>query len=249
MQRFEQVMRILYEQLDVPLPEKTSIIAEIAADLDLLYREYCEQGMNEADAEQAAIKKVMADSDTLKHFHYINTPTFRRLIERLPGRTGLLIEPLAILICISAIFSIFVTTFLDFPYLPSRIFFWLTSAVGFSVFSIGGLLIYRLFIANVHNLHTNHFLLSVLVWFGFLGGLLGLDGFVFDLFRFSYLYSGTSGTPFYEYFNSYGIIGLMHLNIGFTIALTAVIFWLISVCRLTILEHHDAKAHQILKQS
>ncbi len=249
MQRFEQVLQTLYKKLDVPLPEKADIIVEIAADLDSLYHEYREQGLDDDSAQKEAISKVVADREALEHFHQIKTPAVRLLVEQLPSGIRRVIEPLVILIATSAIASMVLISFLTFPYLPSRIFFWLTFATGLSVFSIGMFILYRLFIAKYHDIAAIRFLLRVLVWLGFLAGLLGLDGFLLDMWRFSELYARTYDPPFVEYFNRFGIIGLMHLETGFSISFLAVILWLIGTGRLAWLEYHDAVIHNIIEQS
>ena len=82
MSRFTATLRGIHERLDLPEPDRSRIVLEIAADLEDLYEALREQGLGEEEAARRAEETLDLGEEALAELVQIH----RSLISRLLGR-------------------------------------------------------------------------------------------------------------------------------------------------------------------
>jgi hypothetical protein len=80
MSRFSSLLRRTSDRLDLPQPQKSRILLEIAADLDDLYDFYISQGMTEEDAASKASEKFDLSDEALSELIEVHESMIRRFL-------------------------------------------------------------------------------------------------------------------------------------------------------------------------
>lgn len=83
MNRFSEILRQTSERLDLPQPEKSRILLEIASDLEDLYGLYRGQGLEEREAVRRAEEKLAVSDEALAELARIHESPFRRFLGRI----------------------------------------------------------------------------------------------------------------------------------------------------------------------
>lgn len=83
MSRFSGRLRELSEKLDLPQPDKSHILLEIASDLDDMYRFYREKGLGEEEAVKRAGEKLDLSDEALRELVEIHESGMRKLLGRI----------------------------------------------------------------------------------------------------------------------------------------------------------------------
>ncbi len=83
MNRFRDLLREIFVKLDLPQPEKSRILIEIASDLEDAYRYYLERGHADEEAARMAMERFSLSDEALAELAKIHQSTFRRFLGRL----------------------------------------------------------------------------------------------------------------------------------------------------------------------
>jgi hypothetical protein len=87
MGRFTELLRRTNEKLDLPQPEKSRILLEIASDLEDTYEFYRGRGLSEEEAAEKTREKFEISAEALAELAVIHESTFRKLLNRLSLET------------------------------------------------------------------------------------------------------------------------------------------------------------------
>lgn len=83
MGRFGRVLRRVDRRLEAPEPERSRILAEMAADLEDLYAAYRERGADEEEARRRALEWLAPSPQAVESLRAVHTPWIERLLHRL----------------------------------------------------------------------------------------------------------------------------------------------------------------------
>lgn len=96
MGRFNRVLRRVERRLEAPEPERSRILAEMAADLEDLYRAYRERGLEEDAARRRATEWLAPSPEAVEGLRAVHTPWIEGLLGRLGGSTRGWVEAAAL---------------------------------------------------------------------------------------------------------------------------------------------------------
>lgn len=85
MERFRRVLRRAERRLEGPEPGRSRILAEMAGDLEDLYRAYRDRGLDEDEARRRAEEWIAPSPGALESLRAVHLPFFDRLLDRLGG--------------------------------------------------------------------------------------------------------------------------------------------------------------------
>ena len=83
MSRFAGRLREISDKLDLPQPDKSHILLEIASDLDDIYRFYRDKGLGEEEAARRAGEKLDLSDEALRELVEIHESGMRKLMGRI----------------------------------------------------------------------------------------------------------------------------------------------------------------------
>ena len=83
MSRFADVLKDINGKLDLPQPEKSHILLEIASDLEDIYRAYRERGLGEEEARRRAEEKLDLSDEALRELVEIHQSGLRKFLGRI----------------------------------------------------------------------------------------------------------------------------------------------------------------------
>ncbi|MBD3288774.1 hypothetical protein GF337_08235 [candidate division KSB1 bacterium] len=155
MRRFAQLLIRINEKLDLPQPQKSKILLEIAADMDELFNIYLKRGESEADAMVKIEEKFSMDDETINELIALHDSGFRKFLDRLSMQAQTRWERLVLLVSFLMIsFACMrAATTTDFLSTASK-FIYPIMAIG----SISGVLairkFYHLYLKKEHELRT-----------------------------------------------------------------------------------------------
>jgi hypothetical protein len=182
MNPFKTVLTKLQNRLELPQPEKSRILLEIAGDLDDLYQYYKDQGIEEEKAIQRVLEKIDLSDENLKELIHIHQPRLKgwmdRLSEQAQTRWERIILVSIFLIVIIACGRVIVTT----PFfIHASPFIW--PVLGSGVFSIILALwkIYHLYIRKNHSIRNIRKGLSLIFYLGLFNIIFGVTGYYIEL--------------------------------------------------------------------
>lgn len=177
MKQFSDLLKNLYEKIELPQPQKSHILLEIAADINDLYNYYLQKGMNEAEAAKKAREKFELTDDIISDLSEIHRGAFRQWLDKTIGKTQTLCERillvvLSLFICITVIFAISTTPF----YTHASMFTYPLLLILIMVLILSCVKIYQLYIKKDH--HVNHlnggmYFFNILAVANFFVGLFG----------------------------------------------------------------------------
>jgi hypothetical protein len=107
MNPFIKTLEKINNNLNLPQPQKSQILLEIAGDLLDLYHYYLNQGYSEKEAKQKAEIKIDLDRNSIAEMFNLHNSGFRKLFTRLSQQTQTKWEQVGILAVLVVIFSLF----------------------------------------------------------------------------------------------------------------------------------------------
>lgn len=87
MEQFRRVLRRAEHRLKAPEPERSRALAEIASDLEDLYRVFRERGLDEGEARRRAARWLAPSDEALNSLGEVHIPGIERLLRRVGGST------------------------------------------------------------------------------------------------------------------------------------------------------------------
>lgn len=182
MRRFAQLLLKIHEKLDLPQPQKSKILLEIASDMDELFNIYLERGHSESAAMAKIEEKFSMDNETINELIQLHDSGFRKFLDRLSMQAQNRWERSVLFIA----FLIITLTWLqaatttDFLSTASK-FIWPIMTIG----SISGILairkFYLLYLKKEHNLRTLRNGLTPFLVIAGLSLLTGIMGYFVEL--------------------------------------------------------------------
>jgi len=107
MNPFRSILKKINSNLNLPQPQKSRILLEIAGDLLDLYQYYLNQGYSEEEAKQKAEIKLALDQNSIAEMVNLHNSGFRKLFTRLSQQTQTKWEQAGILAVLLVLFSLF----------------------------------------------------------------------------------------------------------------------------------------------
>ncbi len=184
MKRFSELLKQMNERLDLPQPTKSRILLEIASDLEDLYQLFLKQGLSRQDALKKAEEKFDVSDEALQELVEIHESTFRKLLGRISEQAQTRWERI-ILIAL----MLFVAGFSRMEIFSGNFFrqasgfVWPIVGLSFGTLVLAMQQIYKLYIKKDHDVKKLH---DGLPWLLALGGasvLVGIYGWVLELYR------------------------------------------------------------------
>jgi hypothetical protein len=184
MKQFAPLLKKINRKLDLPQPERSRIILEIAMDLEDLYNFYRQKGLDENDAILKAEEKLALSDKTLDELREIHKSGYRKFLEKISENTRSRWEKTGLTVIILLFCYLIIQSMLQTPFfrtagtmiLPSLFLFGLILGLSMVKF-------YMLFIRKDHRLQNLHSGMSLLLFLITVNLSLGIFGYVFELFR------------------------------------------------------------------
>jgi hypothetical protein len=93
-------------RLDLPYPERSLLLAELASDLDEAYRDLTRRGVPRDTAAAAVLAEVELSDDSIDALTQVHTPAARRALLNLPAQARDTIEWLAAVVPLAGLFLV-----------------------------------------------------------------------------------------------------------------------------------------------
>jgi hypothetical protein len=225
MSRFKELLQRMNERLDLPQPEKSRILLEIAADLEDMYELYRSQGMGDGEAVRRAVEKFDVSEEALDELVQIHESTFHRLLGRFSEQARTRWERLLL-----AAVVLFIAAFAGRELLSTEIFrrasgyIWPVAGAAFGTLVIAVVQVYRLYVKKDHAIRRLRSGLVYLPAMAFLSMLAGMYGFFMELYRLM-----ISGMPQIESsitnLVQWGIHASATLIVSLLVAIVAGLLW------------------------
>ncbi|UCF04495.1 MAG: hypothetical protein JSV33_11220 [bacterium] len=225
MSRFKELLQRMNERLDLPQPEKSRILLEIAADLEDMYELYRGQGIGEEEAVRKAMEKFDVSDEALDELVQIHESSFRRLLSRFSEQARTRWERVLLSVVI-----LFIAAFAGRELLSTEIFkqasgfIWPVASAAFGTLVITVFQVYRLYIKKDHAIRRLRSGLVYLPVMGCLSMLVGMYGFFMELYRLV-----VSGMPEIEssmmHLVQWGIHASATLVVSLLMAIVAGLLW------------------------
>lgn len=169
MSRFRDLLRRTNERLDMPQPEKSRILLEIAADLEDAFELYRSEGLDEEEAARRAEEKFEVSEEALRELVEIHQSAFRRFLGRISGQAQTRWERVllvAVVVCIAAFAG---REFLSAePFRRAGSFVWAVAGTALAAFVLTVIKAYTIYIRRERDVRK---LRKGLQWLPVLGGL------------------------------------------------------------------------------
>ena len=235
MSRFTPLLQRMNERLNLPQPEKSRVLLEMAGDLDELYELYLNRGYNESDAQRLAEEKVEASDDTITLLIQLNDTFMRKLLRRFSELTQKRIEIFSWVSLLVLIGFMFVMRIMNSKLVYDSVFIWMLSFLAVSIFGVALSKYYSLYIKKDHEISGLHSGLSLIFFLGILSILTGLNGFFFELYKAS-MNIITEAEKMQIYFPMAIKRSLSLVAVSFVIAVCAALVWFIFTLKTLYIE-------------
>ena len=241
MNRFAPILKKINEKLDLPQPQKSRVILEIAADLEDLYKIYLNRGLDEDEAARRAAEKFDLDSKTLAELVTIHQSVFQKLFHGISANVQKWWERgvLAVVLLIILLLTFKVTMTLQF-FTHASIFVWPMLAIFILIIVLFFVKTYKLFIKQAHSINKVRagvpfilFLICINFILGTLGYIVelyasGADGYILTLWgvlmtRYDVMKADSTNINIIQWHIKYASVALM--NIAATVI--AAVMWFI----------------------
>jgi len=252
MSRFAPVLKKINEKLDLPQPQKSRVILEIAADLEDLYNVYIERGLGKEEAIRKAVEKFDVDEKALSELITIHQSTFQKFFYGLSGQVQIWWEraALAIILLIILVSTLTVTLTTQFLHQSSK-FVWPMLSIFVLILVLSITKIYILYIKKDHSVKKTRTGLPLILFLILLNFIFGILGYFIELYSsgsepffaglmaiFTTDYSEFNTTPTYvaQYHIRYASV--MLINISITIF--TLIVWFLLYNKMHKIEQEEA---------
>jgi hypothetical protein len=184
MNRFAEILKRTGDRLDLPQPEKSRILLEIASDLEDLYDLYRGQGIDEEEAARRASEKLVVSDEALAQLVQIHESSFRKFLNRISDQAQtrwerVLLTALVIFVALYAGRELFSSQL----YVRAGGFVWPILGIGLMTVFTAVFRIYALYIKRDHAIRRLRAGLAWLVAGGCASIVIGLFGAIIETFR------------------------------------------------------------------
>jgi hypothetical protein len=83
--RFDAELRCLEHRLNIPYPERSAFIAEVASDLERAYEEFCAEGYSESEAKVRALEQLELKADDIQSLNALHESGLIKTLNKLPS--------------------------------------------------------------------------------------------------------------------------------------------------------------------
>lgn len=169
MRRFEDILTVINERLDIPQPAKSRIVLEIASDMEGAYYHYMDQGMEEEEAVRKAREMFAVDDTALQQLVRIHQAPIRRWLDSLSNQAQLRWERFLLLAVLLTVMAVSVPVITTTAFLQETSgYVWPVLVMGLAGLIIGIDKAISLFIFKDHRMER---LRSKLIWLPLLAGV------------------------------------------------------------------------------
>jgi len=235
MSRFTPLLQRMNERLNLPQPEKSRVLLEMAGDLDELYKLYLSRGYDESDAQRLAEEKIEASDETIELLIQLNDTFMRKLLRRLSELTQKRIENFSWITLLVLIGLMCVMKIMNSKLVYDSVFIWILSFLGVSLFGISFSKYYSLYIKKDHGIPSLHSGLSLIFFLGVLSILTGINGFFYEL-HIAFMNIAAETEKMQIYFPMAIKRSLSLIAVSFVIAVYAVLVWFIFTLKTLYIE-------------
>jgi len=182
MKRFAPILKDLNRKLDLPQPQKSRIILEIAYDLEEAYHAYRQQGLSSSEALAKAQEKFAANEASLAELVRIHQAPFKRWANQLSQRALRRWERITLLLILLLISAISARTILQTPFMQrTSPWVWPVLAIFTVIVALALAKFYQLYIKKDHKIHRLRKGLSLFLFLGLASLFLGILGYFVEL--------------------------------------------------------------------
>jgi hypothetical protein len=184
MSRFAERLREISEKLDLPQPEKSHILLEIASDLDDMYRFFREEGLGEEAAAKRAEERLDLSDEALRELVEIHESGMRKLLDRISEQARSRWERVLLAMAVIVIAAYSGRQILSAQlYTQASRFVWPILLFALAALVITIWQIYKLYIKKEHDIRTLGVGLPWLIAAGASSLLTGLLGMMYEFHR------------------------------------------------------------------
>ena len=243
MNRFTPILKQINEKLDLPQPQKSRIILEIAADLEDMYNVYLNTGLDEDKAAQKAIEKFKLDTATLKELAQIHQTALQKMYHNISASVRRWWERaiLAIILIVISLLTLRVT--MTSQFFAQASWFVCPMLAIFMLISVLFLVkVYKLFIKKEHSIHRVRSGLSFILFLIGVNFIIGILGYIVELYasgsnvyfltlwgslitEYDVVKSATTNVNIMQWHIKYASVALMNITVT---VITAVMWFILS---------------------
>jgi len=184
MSRFAGRLREISDKLDLPQPDKSHILLEIASDLDDMFQFYRGKGLGEEEAAKRAVEKLDLSDEALRELVEIHESGMRKLLGRISEQVRSRWERVLLAMAVILIAAYSGRQVLSAQlYTQASRFVWPILIFALAALVITIWQVYRLFIKKDHDIRTLGVGLPWLLAAGAASLLVGLMGMMYEFHR------------------------------------------------------------------
>ncbi|HER43309.1 MAG TPA: hypothetical protein ENO08_02470 [Candidatus Eisenbacteria bacterium] len=240
MNRFSGLLRKISDGLDLPQPDKSRILLEIASDLDDMYRFFREKGLGEEEAASRAEERLDLSNEALLELVEIHESGMRKLLGRISeqARTRWERVLLAMAVIVVAAYTGRQVFSVDLYQRAGR-FVWPILLFALAALVIAIWQIYKLYIKKDHDIRTLGVGLPWLIAPGAASILTGLIGMFYEFHRSIRMAAeGAGGSP--VFFVECALRCSAMMMVGLVTAIAIGIVWFILMNKVRSIEMAEA---------
>lgn len=183
--RFRRYLKYLERGLDVPYPERKSLLKEISTHLEDLYEELRQEGLDEAAAEAKAIKTMALDDSFVASIDEVHAPLVRKALAFLPPPVSVVIEHVGIgLLAAVALITVIAQEEAMIKFFAEMgLFMFPLNLMGLAILILAGERVFSLYIKKDHSEANLGRRLLSLKFLGVACGLVGVIGTLMGYFQ------------------------------------------------------------------
>lgn len=183
--RFRRYLKKIEPALEVPYPERRDLMAEISSHLDDLFDELRAEGLEEAEAEERAVRIMALDDSFLRSMDRVHAPAIRRALAVLPPPISTLVEHVGVGLLAFLVFGFVIVEekamirfFVEMGYFMIPL-----NLMGLAILILAGERVFSLYIKKDHGEHNIHRRLLSFKFLGMACSLVGVIGTLMGYFQ------------------------------------------------------------------
>lgn len=191
MSRFAGILREINGKLDLPQPDKSHILLEIASDLEDIYRFYLDKGLSEEEAVRRAEEKLDLSDEALRELVDVHESGMRKLLGRISEQARTRWERILLAMAVIIIAAYSGRQILSAQlYTQASRFVWPILLLALAALVITIWQVYKLYIKKDHDIRTLGAGLPWLLGVGAASLLSGLLGMMYEFHRSALMAAG-----------------------------------------------------------
>jgi hypothetical protein len=240
MSRFREILREVNGKIDLPQPEKSRILIEIASDMEDLYAFYREQGVAEKEAVDRTIEKFRLSEEALAELVRVHESRLQRLLGRVSMQARARWERFLVAFVVCFAFAtagraLLATRFFE----QASSYVWPIVAAAAAIIALAAYHSGRLFILRRHDSASLRRGIHWILGFGAASLAIGAAGFTVDLYRA--VLRGVDDTPrALVYFVDWALAASATLIASMVVAIIAAVIWFALVEKVKRIEIAEA---------